>query len=322
MKYIIYISIKNGYYKIKIIAIGSDYMKIEKLSDNQIRCTLTKADLASRQLKISELAYGSEKAKELFRDMMQQASYELGFEADDIPLMIEAIPVSSECIILIVTKVDDPEELDTRFSKFSPSDIDDFDTMEDLYTDQLENIETIESDNDSDLSDTNDDNILTDDVMDLFSKVKNYLNNSINKKNDSDKKDSIDKADNFVPLHESLKKDNTKSTKSSNESDNPLSSDKIIRTFIFNKLDTVCDAAAIIASIYNDKSSLYKDKRTSTYYLILEKVTCPAVNFNKACNILSEYSDKEISVNNRINFFDEHFECLVRDRAVYVMSKM
>ena len=86
-------------------------MKIERLNENQIRCTLNKSDLASRQLKINELAYGSDKAKELFRDMMQQASYELGFEAEDTPLMIEAIPVSSECIVLIVTKVDNPEEL-------------------------------------------------------------------------------------------------------------------------------------------------------------------------------------------------------------------
>ena len=33
-------------------------MKIEKINDNQIRCTLTHADLAARNLKISELAYG------------------------------------------------------------------------------------------------------------------------------------------------------------------------------------------------------------------------------------------------------------------------
>ena len=43
-------------------------MKIEKISDNQIRCTLTRADLADRQLQLSELAYGTEKAKSLFRD--------------------------------------------------------------------------------------------------------------------------------------------------------------------------------------------------------------------------------------------------------------
>ena len=38
-------------------------MKIEKLNDNQIRCTLTPADLADRHLKLSELAYGTEKPK-------------------------------------------------------------------------------------------------------------------------------------------------------------------------------------------------------------------------------------------------------------------
>ena len=82
-------------------------MKLEKLNDNQIRCTLTKADLADRQIKLSELAYGSEKAKSLFRDMMLQASAEFGFEANDIPLMIEAIPMPNECIVLIITKVSD-----------------------------------------------------------------------------------------------------------------------------------------------------------------------------------------------------------------------
>ncbi|MBU9738466.1 adaptor protein MecA [Diplocloster agilis] len=95
-------------------------MKIEKVSENQIRCTLTREDLADRHIKLSELAYGTEKAKSLFRDLMQQASYEFGFEAEDIPLMIEAVPLSADCIVLIVTKVEDPEELDTRFSKFAP----------------------------------------------------------------------------------------------------------------------------------------------------------------------------------------------------------
>lgn len=96
-------------------------MKIEKVNDHQIRCTLTREDLLSRELKISELAYGTDKAKDLFRDMMQQAACEFGFEAEDIPLMIEAIPLNAECIVLIVTKVEDPEELDTRFARFAPS---------------------------------------------------------------------------------------------------------------------------------------------------------------------------------------------------------
>lgn len=127
-------------------------MKIEKVNENQIRCTLTREDLASRELKISELAYGTEKAKNLFRDMMQQANFEFGFEAEDIPLMIEAIPLNSECIVLIITKVEDPEELDTRFARFAPSVTDDED---DSYDDGI----GYEDD--------------PDEVMDLFRRLKN-----------------------------------------------------------------------------------------------------------------------------------------------------
>ena len=101
-------------------------MKIEKINENQIRCTLSREDLISRHIKLSELAYGSAKARELFRELMEQASYQYGFEAEDIPLMIEAIPLSSESIVLLVTKVDSPDELDTRFSRFSEDD-DDYD---------------------------------------------------------------------------------------------------------------------------------------------------------------------------------------------------
>ncbi len=94
-------------------------MKIEKINDMQIRCTLTREDLEEREIKIGELAYGSDKAKELFRDMMDRAAEEFGFEVDDIPLMIEAVPLSHDAIVLIISKVDSPEELDTRFSSFT-----------------------------------------------------------------------------------------------------------------------------------------------------------------------------------------------------------
>lgn len=107
-------------------------MKIERINENQIRCTLTREDLVSRQIKLSELAYGSVKARELFRELMEQASFQYGFDAEDIPLMIEAIPLSSESIVLLVTKVENPDELDTRFSRFTEDDDDDdFETSSD-----------------------------------------------------------------------------------------------------------------------------------------------------------------------------------------------
>ncbi len=132
-------------------------MKIEKVNDYQIRCTLTSDDLADRQIKISELVYGSDKTKKLFRDMMQQASVQFGFDAEDIPLMIEAIPLNSGCLVLVITKVEDPEELDTRFANFAPS----------IHEDDDDDDSDVVSSAGSFLSET------AEDVMNLFRRMKN-----------------------------------------------------------------------------------------------------------------------------------------------------
>lgn len=96
-------------------------MKIEKINDRQVRFTLTGEDLAARQIQLRELAYGTDKAKELFREMMQQAALQVGFEVENIPLMVEAVPLQGGAVVLIVTKIENPEELDARFSNFAPS---------------------------------------------------------------------------------------------------------------------------------------------------------------------------------------------------------
>ena len=94
-------------------------MRIERINENSIRCTLTSFDLSVRNLNLRELAYGSEKAKKLFDEMMIKAGNEVGFHAENMPIMIEAIPMSSDSIQLIISKVQDPEELDTRFSRYT-----------------------------------------------------------------------------------------------------------------------------------------------------------------------------------------------------------
>lgn len=283
-------------------------MKIERLNENQIRCTLNKSDLASRQLKINELAYGSDKAKELFRDMMQQASYELGFEAEDTPLMIEAIPVSSECIVLIVTKVDNPEELDTRFSRFSPSDSDD-DNFD------FDDIETIEGNDYSDFSlptaneeldecaATDEEGLPEDELMNIFNRVKEYFN-----------KDSDNKASQSSPSQPSGKgtTDRPEHGKSAN----------ISRVFSFSSLDDITNAACIIDTFYKDANSVYKNPSDRRYYLCISKNKCTSKDFNKVCNILSEYGQKESGFDNHIGFFAEHCECIITEHALHILRRL
>ncbi|HIU87943.1 MAG TPA: adaptor protein MecA [Candidatus Avilachnospira avistercoris] len=94
-------------------------MRIEKINENSIRCILTSFDLSVRNLNLRELAYGTENARKLFDEMMTKASAEVGFNAENTPIMVEAIPMVGNAIQIVITKVEAPEELDTRFSKFS-----------------------------------------------------------------------------------------------------------------------------------------------------------------------------------------------------------
>ncbi len=253
-------------------------MKIEKVNDNQIRCTLTHQDLANRHLKLSELAYGTEKAKLLFHDMMQQANYEFGFEAEDIPLMIEAIPLSSESIILIITKVEYPEELDTRFSKFSdlPEGYDDFtdNGTSEIFSEGA------------------------DDILDLFRKI------SEEKKTDTN---------NTVSEKESVKRKTAADTQLKEDINVPID---LTKMFVFNNLSDIIRLAHILKGFYEGDNSLFKDEINHRYYLVLHKNSLSPEIFNKVCNILAEYANQGIVTAATEAFFIEHHKILCHHNAL------
>lgn len=261
-------------------------MKIEKINENQIRCTLTKQDLAERQIKLSELAYGTEKVKLLFRDMMQQAAYEFGFEADDIPLMIEAIPLSADTIILVVTKVEYPEELDTRFSKFSEPD------PEYLEEDSLfSGVKDIQPEG-------------ADDILGLFKKIQE----------ERKKLTENQKEDSFVPLKEFNGKE---------KEDTPVNVlVDITKLFVFRGLDEVARVAKVLNGFYAGRNDLYKNEVAHKYYLLVSKSSETPEAFNKVCNILSEYAAQQPHTPGAEAFLKEHYHVLLKGNALQMLAEL
>ena len=219
-------------------------MKIEKINENQIRCTLTKEELADRQIKLSELAYGSEKAKVLFRDMIEQANDEFGFEADDIPLMIEAIPLSGENIILQITKVEYPEELDTRFSKFSE---------------------------------------------------------------EAEEEDEVFSESSILPEFQSEKADEMTN---------------LTKMFEFKNLEEIERLSRVLAGFYEGENDLYKDETKNRMLLLLQKGNHTLEEFNKVCNIISEYAIYRKYTSAKEAFLKEHGKLLVKGNALQVLESI
>ena len=235
-------------------------MKIEKVNDNQIRCTLTREDLAERQIKLSELAYGTEKAKLLFRDMMQQAAYEFGFEADDIPLMIQAIPLSQDTIILVITKVEYPEELDTRFSEGA------------------------------------------DDILGLFRRIQEERRKAA---------DAQGSKDSFVSEENDKKKETPV---------NVLVD--ITKLFVFSDFSEITRLAHTLQGFYQGNNDLYKNEAAHKYYLLVSKSRQTPEEFNKVCNILSEYGTQQTYTPAVGAFMKEHYQVILKNHALQTLAEL
>lgn len=115
-------------------------MKFEQINDKQIRCTIEPDDFQKMHMSIHDFAYGNERTRKLFREMLDQAYDELNFQTEDSPIMIEAIPLGENTVSLLITKVDDPEELDTRFARFSHTDMEEPDMEENDFSETIRSL--------------------------------------------------------------------------------------------------------------------------------------------------------------------------------------
>ena len=227
-------------------------MKIEKVNENQIRCTLTKEELADRQIKLSELAYGSDKAKTLFRDMIEQANVEFGFEVDDIPVVVEAIPLSGETIILQITKVEYPEELDTRFSRFS---------------------EPKEQEND----------------------VENEAALFANQQG----------ADDVLEMKKPVEK-----------SEQPICFTKLFEAKSLEQMERL---SHILDGYYFGKNDIFKDEKKNRFYLVVRKEDHSPEEFNKVCNVISEYALNKKYTPATEAYLHEHGKLIIKDQALQTL---
>ena len=165
--------------------------------------------------------------------------------------------------MLIVTKVEDPEELDTRFSRFSQS--------------------TSESPDDS---------------------VKEFL---------PDGADEV--LDLFQKLLEHRLKNTPKETREQQAA--TLASELDMRKlYLFLRLDSIVEASHILKDIYHGENRLYKNPDNDQYHLVITKSDHTPEEFNKVCNILSEYGASSKYTASNEAYMQEHFSLLLKDRAL------
>ena len=274
-------------------------MKIERLSENKIRCTLDRADLEEKKIMISELAYGSEKARELFAELMKQAEEEVGFEVDSTPIMIEAIPDRSGNLILNITKVDNPEELDVKFSRFTGAS--DGEYSGEISEDDIDisNNDTLEEASDGLDDETPDE--LGKDMVPLNNFLKE-LKNQVEGRRDQE---------NDVPA-----------VGPTNPARIPKSEEISRAVYAFKSLRDVIKVSHMVRKIYHSTNTLYKNERDGKYYLFLECDYDRKSDFVKTCSLLDEFAVQCRFTYATKDFFGEHFKLIRKNSALQILSTL
>jgi adapter protein MecA 1/2 len=183
-----------------------------------------------------------------------------------------------DSIILIITKVDDPEELDTRFSRFSPESPDTAGGLS--FADPKERIEG------------------ADDILGMIRKI----------------------MDSKLRAMQGENKETVPADAKSVEEDEEVRS--LTRFYLFQSLDDAIRAAAVVDPVYDGPNSLYKNQEDGTYYLLLKKAESPAAQFNRVCNMLSEYAMTGKYIPGLDAHFGEHLEVIVEGNALHSLAQL
>ncbi|MCR5210631.1 MAG: adaptor protein MecA [Lachnospiraceae bacterium] len=258
--------------------------KIERINDNQIKCILTKEDLAARKISFRELTFGSAQANSLLRDMMQQASFQFGFEADDKPLMIEIVPMQSGMVVFVITKV----------VGNAPTGSDPEDEMDDIpFAEADESAEKVEepavSDNTAEQSLKN---VPVPPVTPIARSIQDLL-------------------------HEMFPANKNTSPKQAAVSEN-----KENRCFVFNSLDNLFAASEALKDFACGDSALYKDNSTGDYYLLVHSKGLDAGEYKNLCMILSDFCTRSFKTGAYEAYVREHFKAVKESMALQALAKV
>ena len=147
-----------------------------------------------------------------------------------------------------------------------------------------------------------------DDIIDLFRKLKEQIEETQSVMTASDSGDSIT----------TTRKISSPESGGEKEVKITIQVD-LTKLFSFEDVDDVIKVSKILKGIYHGDNTLYRDPDERRYYLLLRKSDHTPEVFNKVCNIITEYGDMEECTTAVEGRMREHFEVII---PAYALEKL
>jgi adapter protein MecA 1/2 len=128
-----------------------------------------------------------------------------------------------------------------------------------------------------------------------------------------------DENDDFIPLEQAVNNGFAHKKPSAPVAELVVDMKKL---FSFSNLDTIIQLSHVLEQFYSGQNSLYKNTLNHKYYLVVSKSFHSPEDFNKVCNILSEYGKTEKYTASTEAFFSEHCIEINTGHALRILSRL
>ncbi len=272
-------------------------MKLERVNDKQIRCTLEKEDLEKKHLSITDLLRGTPKAKEFFQTIMMRASIELGFEVKNSPLMIEAFPAQSgNAFVLLITKIAD-EDADQDYM---------MDDDEDDWNDDLGNIPMSLSASDKELLT----HLIAEETAEISAsnlEEDHELGGMLAMNNDGTRSHYLE-----PPILKEYRQAEQAKQKT----------EEAYSVYRFDNLSTVITVCKRFNTSDMGAVSVYKDPEQAMYYMVFSSKSYPKEKWYYLDSALCELGYRCQMEHNMLSYYQEHYICIANKNAITKLAQL
>ena len=129
----------------------------------------------------------------------------------------------------------------------------------------------------------------------------------------------------ILELFERIKKENEKTADSEQGTDDITEEQAeadVVKLFVFDKFDDVRRISHVLDGFYSGRNDLYRDASSNKYYLVAHKSEHTPKEFNKVCNIISEYAYQKNYVPANEAFFKEHGNVIIEEAAIQTLAAL
>jgi adapter protein MecA 1/2 len=96
----------------------------------------------------------------------------------------------------------------------------------------------------------------------------------------------------------------------------------LTRMYEFSNMEQLTRLAGVLNGYYGGENDLYKNVRKNRFYLMLHNSEHTPQEFNKVCNIISEYARQKNYTDAVGAFFEEHGKLIIKGNALQTLASL